>query len=121
MYEWRDTGDFLPHGICLSWDPELMTAFVLSNGLIAIAYMIITLVLAVAARQPKPAMPRWLYWSFAAFVFCCGVSHILDDVTLWLPVYRLQAVVLGLTAIVSTFAAVLPLSLWATREFGRGR
>ena len=67
----------------------------------------------------KPAMPRWFYWSFAAFVFCCGLSHVLDDVTLWYPVYRLQAVVLAATAAVSLFAALLPLTIWLSREMWR--
>jgi uncharacterized membrane protein YhaH (DUF805 family) len=62
-----------------------------------------------------------LYWTFAAFIFCCGVSHVLDDVTLWLPIYRLQAVVLGVTAFVSLLTAVLPVSIWVRREADRSR
>jgi hypothetical protein len=40
-------------------------------------------------------------------------------VTLWFPVYRLQAVVLAITALVSLFAAMLPLSVWIAREVSR--
>jgi hypothetical protein len=98
-----------------------MAVVVLSNALITIAYMMVTGILVRAAMGSEPAMPRWVYWSFAAFIFCCGVSHVLDDVTLWLPVYRLQAAVLAVTALVSLFAAAMPISLWITREASKWR
>jgi hypothetical protein len=44
-----------------------------------------------------------------------------DDVTLWFPIYRFQAVVLCVTASASLLAAVLPISLWLTREVARWR
>jgi hypothetical protein len=46
---------------------------------------------------------------------------VLDDVTLWLPIYRLQAVVLGVTAFVSLLTALLPISIWVRREADRSR
>jgi hypothetical protein len=121
MTAWLDTGGFTPHGFCLSWDPSLMAAFILSNAMIAAAYLTLSIVLTFAALQPRPAVPRWLYWSFALFILCCGVTHVLDNVTLWLPVYRLQAVVLAITALISLFAAALPVSLWVRREADRWR
>jgi hypothetical protein len=121
MNEWFSADTFLPHGVCLSWDSDLVSAVVVSNALIATAYMMLASILVVAARAPRPAVPRWVYWSFALFIFCCGLSHVLDDVTLWLPLYRLQAVVLCLTAVVSIFAAVLPISIWIQHEAERWR
>ncbi len=121
MDRWFGSAEFVPHGFCLSWDPDLVAAVVLSNAIIALAYMIITLGLVIAAIKPNPAVPRWFYWSFAAFIFCCGLSHVLDDVTLWFPVYRLQSAMLGVTASASLLTAVFPLSLWVTREAARWR
>ncbi|MGD0434279.1 MAG: hypothetical protein ABSA58_24635 [Acetobacteraceae bacterium] len=121
MTDWFAADAFVPHGFCLSWDPNLMATIVLSNALIALAYLVISVVLVNQAIQPRPAVPRLLYWTFAAFIFCCGVSHVLDDVTLWLPIYRLQAVVLGVTAFVSLLTAVLPVSIWVRREADRSR
>ncbi len=118
---WAGTDEFIPHGFCLSWDPDLMAMVVLSNALIAIAYMVIASVLVAAAIQPKPVVPRWLYWSFAGFIFCCGLTHVLDNLTLWVPIYRLQASVLGITAFAAVFAALLPLSIWVTREMEKWR
>ena len=111
----------MPHGVCLSWDPDLIAAMVVSNALIATAYMTLTLILTRAARTPEPGVPRWVYWSFAAFIFSCGLTHVLDDATLWLPVYRLQAAVLCMTALISVFAAVLPITIWVKHEARRWR
>jgi hypothetical protein len=121
MTGWFDAGGFTPHGFCLSWNADLMIAFILSNALISVAYMTLAVVLMTAAVHPRPAVPRWLYWSFAAFIFCCGLTHVLDNVTLWFPVYRLQAFVLSVTGLVSLFAAALPVSLWVRREAERWR
>jgi len=121
MTEWLGADGFIPHGFCLSWDPDLMAAVVVSNALIAFAYVVIAIALVFKAVESRPAVPRWLYWAFAAFIFWCGASHVLDDVTLWFPVYRLQALVLAITALVSLLAAVLPLSIWITREAERWR
>jgi len=98
-----------------------MMAMVLSNAMIALAYLCITFVLVRKALEPVVVVPRWLYWSYAAFIFCCGFSHIVDDVTLWYPVYRLQAAILAATALISVFAALMPLSFLLTREAARWR
>jgi hypothetical protein len=121
MNNWFTTSDFTPHGFCLAWDPGLMGAIVLANAAIAFAYMLIAMVLVGLALESRAVMPRWLYWIFAAFIFCCGVSHVMDDVTFWFPLYRLQAAVLGLTALVSMTAAVMPISIWLVREANRWR
>jgi two-component system, sensor histidine kinase len=121
MSGWFGTGDYVPHGFCLAWDPDLMAVVVLSNGLIALAYPCVTIMLVLKATEPVPVMPRWIFWAYAAFILCCGVSHLLDDVTLWIPLYRLQSVVLAVTALVSLLAAVVPVSLWLTHAGGPRR
>ena len=121
MTKWSDPGGFIPHGFCLSWDPDLIVAMVLSNALIAIAYMVITVALLLKAVERTTAIPRWMYWTYATFIFSCGISHVLDDVTLWFPVYRLQAAVLAVTGMLSLFAAVVPVSIWLTHGVGRRR
>ena len=85
------------------------------------SFLAIAVVLIVKAMQPGPVMPRWVYWAYASFIFCCGATHVLEDVTLWFPIYRLQAIVLGVTALVSLFTAVLPVMSWLKHETRRGR
>jgi hypothetical protein len=119
--DWLNADGLSPHGFCLSWDPTLMAAVVFGNAVISASYLFLAVILVLAALAPRPAVPRWLYWSFAAFIFCCGVSHVLDDVTLWYPVYRIQAAVLCVTALVSVFAAVMPITVWVSHEAERWR
>jgi hypothetical protein len=119
MTDWFGANAYIPHGLCMAWEVDLVAAVLLSNGLIALAYLFIAGALVLKAIEPTPVMPPWLYWGFAAFIFCCGISHVLDDVTVWFPVYRLQALVLAITALVSLFAAMLPVSVWIAREAGR--
>ncbi len=118
--DWSGANAYIPHGFCMAWEPDLVAA---SAGLKrpdrARLYLLIAGTLVRKAIEPTPVMPRWLYWGFAAFIFCCGISHVLDDVTVWFPVYRLQALVLAITALVSLFAAMLPVSVWIAREVGR--
>ena len=48
---------------------------------------------------------------FAAFIFLCGLTHVIQAVTLWWPVYEVQGYVKAITAIVSvtTAIAIFPL------------
>jgi hypothetical protein len=61
MTKWLGTDGFVPHGFCLSWDPNLMAMVVLSNGVIALVYLLITVVAALKAIEAAPVMPQWLY------------------------------------------------------------
>jgi hypothetical protein len=119
LTDWFGANAYIPHGFCMAWEPDLVAAVLLSNGLIALAYIFMAGALAFKAMEPAPVVPRWLYWGFVAFIFCCGISHVLDDVTLWFPIYRLQAAVLAITALVSLFTAMLPVSVWIAREVNR--
>jgi hypothetical protein len=121
MTGWLRTDEFVPHGFCLSWDSDLIATVVLANCLIALAYSFLCAILVLGALARRPVVPRWIYWSFAAFIFSSGVSHVLDTVTLWYPVYRLQAAALCITAMAALLAAVLPLSVWAAHEMERWR
>ncbi|UPT68578.1 MAG: PAS domain-containing sensor histidine kinase [Sphingobacteriales bacterium JAD_PAG50586_3] len=52
------------------------------------------------AKKNNAKFPR-LYFLFAAFILACGLTHLLDAVAFWFPMYRLNAVVLFITAIIS--------------------
>jgi len=106
-----------PHGFCLFWEPKLIVLFVASNLLIAGAYFTIPAQLAIMQRRGLTDMRPWKLWLFVVFIFSCGVSHLLNIVTIWLPWYYIQAAVDVWTGIASYFTAcVLTLAL---REFKR--
>jgi signal transduction histidine kinase/CheY-like chemotaxis protein len=100
---------FLPHGLCLSWDPALIWLHVLSDGLIALAYYSIPAALLVFAMRRQDVPFHWVFLLFGAFILACGTTHVLGVVTLWQPVYALDGLVKALTAAVSVPVAA---TLW---------
>lgn len=99
----------IPHGYCLSWQPDLVAALVIGNVLIALAYFTIPLVILRFIRQRKDIDFKHLHWLFAGFIVTCGITHLLHVVELWYPVYYFEAVMDILTAGISVIAAAL---LW---------
>jgi signal transduction histidine kinase/CheY-like chemotaxis protein len=100
---------FLPHGLCLSWDPGLIWLHVLADGLIAAAYYSIPAALLVFVLRRQDVPFHWVFLLFGAFILACGTTHVLDVVTLWQPVYALDGLVKALTALVSVPVAA---TLW---------
>lgn len=100
-----------PHGMCLTWRPELVYAHVVSDGLIGTAYFSIPLAPAALVVKRKDLDFSWMFWCFAAFILACGATHFFSIWTLWNPDYGAQAVLKGVTALVSitTAAALWPL------------
>ena len=101
--------DFMPHGVCYLWRPDILWLNVGSDLLIAAAYYSIPLVLFLFVQRRRDLKYRWVFWLFAAFILACGTTHILGAVTVWDPLYRLQGWVKLITAGVSVATAVL---LW---------
>ena len=106
MISWFDTSGLVPHGFCLAWQPGLMAGWMIAHADIAFAYYLIASLLTWTSFLPHPPVPRWLLGSFAMFIFFCGLSHVLDDVTLYVPLYRLQVPELAITAAVSLITAL---------------
>ena len=102
----------LPHGVCFQLRPDLIWLHVASDTVTAIAYLMIPAALLwFIMRRPAPLSFGWAIALFAAFIVLCGISHILDIVTIWQPIYYLQGIEKGLTAAVSlaTAIAIIPL------------
>ncbi|MBU1378877.1 MAG: sensor histidine kinase [Alphaproteobacteria bacterium] len=98
-----------PHGICLLWRPELIWTHAISDLLIGLAYFSIPLVLGVFLYNRRDVRFSWAVWMFVAFILLCGVTHFMMILTLWVPVYGIEALIKGATAVVSVVTAV---ALW---------
>lgn len=98
--------DFIPHGYCLTWDPVLLWLTVLSDAVIALSYFSIPLGIAYFVWRRKELQYRWLLLMFVVFIVACGTTHLLSIITIWLPLYWLDAYVKAITAIVSVATAV---------------
>ena len=101
---------FLPHGYCFTWSPGLLWSMVGADLVIAAAYFSIPIAIISYVRQRSEAVTGWVPWLFSAFIFACGLTHVMDVWTIWQPDYAVQALAKVLTAVVSLVTAVM---LWA--------
>lgn len=98
--------NFMPHGHCYLWKPDILWLNVLSDGVIALAYFSIpvTLLYFVSKKRTVPFM--WVFVLFGAFIFACGMTHVMGIMTVWDPVYRFEGVVKFITAALSIGTAI---------------
>src|SRR5215210_2159783 len=100
---------FMPHGHCFLWTPSLLWGYVISDGLIALAYFSIPIALWYFVRRRSDLPFSWIFVMFAAFIFACGTTHVLAIWNIWQPVYWLDVGVKMGTAVASIMTAAL---LW---------
>ena len=103
------SNEFMPHGHCIYWKPEVLWLHVGSDILTAMAYFSIPISLLVFVRKRKDLNFSWVFVMFGIFILACGTTHTLDAWTMWNPAYRLEGVVKAITALASIGTAV---SLW---------
>lgn len=101
--------NFMPHGHCYFWQPEILWLHVISDILIATAYYSIPAALIVFVIKKKTLPFNWIFMMFGAFILLCGTTHLLDVWTTWNAQYKLEGLVKALTAIVSVITAI---ALW---------
>lgn len=104
-----DTAAFMPHGHCYLWTPWLLLTYVISDGLIALAYYSIPLALTVFVRKRRDLQFSWIFILFSVFIFACGTTHVMAVWTIWNPNYPLDALLKAGTAGASVLTAFL---LW---------
>lgn len=103
--------DFMPHGHCFGWRPEIVWLHVISDSIITLCYYSIPLMLVYFVRRKRDIPFNWIFLMFGAFIFCCGTTHALNVYTLWNPVYRLDGVAKAVTAGVSLLTTLMLIPL----------
>lgn len=98
--------DFMPHVYCLRI-PSLVWLEAVSDGIIAAAYFLIPFGLVRLVQKRRDLAFNWLFILFAVFILSCGATHVLGIVTLWIPVYRFDALLKVVTATASLLTAIL--------------
>ena len=101
-----NTGNLLPHGFCINWTPALLWLYVISDALIVLAYYSIPISLAYFVWHRKDLQFNWIFKLFGAFILACGSTHLLGIITLWHPIYWIDASMKALTALVSVITAI---------------
>lgn len=103
--------NFIPHGHCYLWKPELVWLHVASDSLIALAYYAIPLMLIYYIRQQRNIAFSWLIAMFGAFILACGTTHLMAVWTLWHPTYWLSGALKAVTAVISLLTAAMLVQL----------
>ncbi len=113
--------NFLPHWYCYLGNQRLLWTNVITDLVIGLSYVAISLALISLARRAGPALPYpGIFWAFGLFIVTCGATHFLEVVTIWRPLYWLSAAAKVVTAVASLgTAAVLLLTAADIADFIR--
>ena len=103
------SADFMPHGHCYDWQPQIVWLHVLSDAVIALAYYSIPVALVYFVRKRRDLALNWMFVMFGIFIFACGTTHVMNIWEVWHGTYRLGGIVKVITASVSIITAIL---LW---------
>ncbi len=96
-----DTNLWPPRWYCGKWTPFHGWLYIISDLLIWSAYFTIPLIIFHFISKRKDVQFNRIYILFAAFILGCGATHLLDAITFWYPLYRLNALVRLMTGIIS--------------------
>src|SRR4051794_19603062 len=110
-----DTSTLIPHGAALGWKSELVWVNAVGDALVAMAFFVTAFVLAYfAARRRRDMLPMFHrpLWAFTALFAACGLTRLLSILTFWVPLYRLEATVKVVLALISAgISAVMLVAL----------
>ena len=77
--------------------------------MIMTAYYSIPFMLFYFAKKRQDLTHKYVFLLFGAFILACGTTHLIDMITVWVPIYRLGGLVKVITAILSVGTAIV---LW---------
>ncbi|WP_260482316.1 sensor histidine kinase [Sphingomicrobium flavum] len=107
MNPFIDIAQYMPHGMCLLWQPWLITLWAGSDLLIFLSYMAIPIALLTVLKKRGDIPHRGLIVLFASFILLCGLTHLMGIVTLWQPIYPYVGILKLATGIVSMITALV--------------
>jgi signal transduction histidine kinase len=113
---------FLPHGFCYLWDPRLVSLHAISDTLIGLSYVAISMSLMYLVYKGRREIPFGpMAVAFGVFIIACGATHFVEVLTLWRPAYWFSAYVKLATALSSVATAIalprlIPVALRTVRD-----
>jgi hypothetical protein len=100
--------NFMPHGHCYLWQPDILWTHVISDLVIALAYYAIPILLGIFLYKRRQNIPFVeIVALFVAFIFLCGTTHLIRIYVTWYPAYAFEGWVKALTALVSIATAIV--------------
>jgi PAS domain S-box-containing protein len=96
-----DSSDWPARWHCGQWTAFHGWLYICSDLMIWSAYFTIPVVILKYIRKKQGIRFIRLYFMFAAFILACGTTHFLDAAFFWVPLYRLNALMLFATGVIS--------------------
>ena len=98
---------FMPHVTCYLGNSTVIAVNLVSDLLIGVSYVVISLTLVYLVRASKGGIPfHWMFLAFGTFIIACGGTHFMEAITLWDPVYWVSSYVKVVTAVASVATAI---------------
>ena len=102
-----DTRSWPPRWTSGKWSDFHGWMYILSDIAIWAAYFTISGIMLSFLFKRKDKIPFLkVFWLFTLFILLCGLSHLMDAMMFWYPAYKLNGLVLFLTAVISWAAAL---------------
>jgi PAS domain S-box-containing protein len=101
------SNDFMPHGTCYLWDPRILWLHVISDGLIALSYYCIPLILFYFIRKHRELPFNRIFWMFGTFILACGTTHLIEIWNVWHAHYLIAGIGKAITAGVSVMTVAM--------------
>lgn len=116
-----DTSPYSPRWLCGHWTPFIGWTHIISDFLIFFAYICIPVSLLYYQHKIKAIEINYLFYLFAAFIFLCGSTHLIEVIIFWKPIYNFAGLIKLLTALVSlgtllAIIVILPTTLKFIKE-----
>ena len=92
---------------CGDWAENEGWLYIFSDLTIFLAYLSIPIMLLWYVRKKRLGKMRWLVALFGTFILLCGLTHLIDVILFWDPMYRLSGFVKLITGVVSMGTAVV--------------
>ncbi len=99
--------NFMPHGHCYFWRPDILWTTVIADSLIVLAYFSIPVALLILVKRHPELKFNHILVLFAVFIFGCGLTHAISIWNIWHGDYGVQAIMKGITAIASVLTAII--------------
>lgn len=100
-----DTSDWPARWYCGRWTDFHGWLYIISNFMVWLAYLTIPVYLFIIFRKRRKDIPILkIFWVFILFITACGFTHFFDGLIFWNPMYRVSALMLLFTAVVSWMA-----------------
>jgi len=110
-----DIADFMPHGMCYLWRPDILWTSVISDVVTGLAYFSITAAVVIFVRKRKDLPYPWFFLLSGSVIFlACGMSHIISAIVIWEPIYGVSAIAKAITAVTSLATGIV---IWLVLPF----